>query len=148
MRGLAIRIGIIAAIGLGALILRPFLSGNAGDLKVGDCFDVPSTTAETIKEVQHHPCDQDHGGEVIFVGDYPGSKHDAFPTDDAIYAFLTAKCLPAYKTYTGKDIDSEPAFDIGWFQPTAEGWKDGDQEMTCYLYRVDDGTFKGSQKAG
>ena len=59
MRGILIRVGIIAVIGLGALILRPFISGNAGDLNIGDCFELPSASAETIKDVQHHPCDQD-----------------------------------------------------------------------------------------
>jgi len=44
MRGLAIRIGIVAVILVGALILRPFISGGAGDLNVGDCFDPPAGT--------------------------------------------------------------------------------------------------------
>ena len=146
MRSIAIRIGIIAVIAIIGLVGRSYFSGNAGDLKVGDCFDLPSSTATEVKEVQHHPCDQDQGGEVIYVGDYPASKTDPFPSDDAVVAFLTDTCVPAYKSYTGADIDSQQVFDIGWFQPTASGWKDGDQEMTCYLYRVDSAAFKGSQK--
>lgn len=148
MQGLAIRIGVIALILVGGLILRPFLTGSAGDLKVGDCFDLPGADVETVEDVQHHPCDQDHGGEVIFVGDFPGSSSDAYPNDDAMIDFLTDACLPAYATYTGTDIDAQDTFDIGWFQPTEEGWRSGDQSVICYAYRLDEAPFKGSLKAG
>lgn len=146
MRSIAIRIGIIAVIAIIGLIGRSYFTGNAGDLNVGDCFDVPSATATTVKEVQHHPCDQEHGGEVFYVGNYPASKSDPFPSDDAIVAYLTQTCVPAYQTYTGSAIDGQQVYDIGWFQPTADGWKGGDQEMTCYIYKVDNSTFKGTLK--
>ena len=56
MRGLLIRVGIIAVIVAVGFVFRDFLSGNAGDLKVGDCFDQPSTTNTVVKDVPHHPC--------------------------------------------------------------------------------------------
>lgn len=145
-RSLLIRIGIVAAIFVGAIVLRPFITGSAGDLNVGDCFDLPSATEEIVEEVQHHPCDQDHGGEVFWVGNYPGSKSDPFPTEDEVFAFLTQECVPEFEAYTGSDIASQTVLDIGWFQPTPEGWKDGDQEITCYAFRVDSAPFKGSVK--
>jgi hypothetical protein len=148
MRNIGVRIGIIALIVVGAFVLRPFLTGNAGDLNVGDCFDVPATDQETVEDVQHHPCDQDHGGEVVFVGDYPGSGSDPYPTDDEMFAFLTDKCVPAFSAYTGTDFTSQTTYDIGWFQPTEEGWKDDDQGVSCYAYRLDETNFKGSIKAG
>ena len=147
MRGILIRVGVVAAIVVGGLILRPFLSGNAGDLKVGDCFDVPENL-ETVDDVQHHPCDQDHDGEVVFVGDIPGSNDDPYPTDEVMFAFIFSTCLPAYSSYTGTEMESQSTYDIGWFQPTEEGWEDGDQTVSCYLYRLDEMPFKGSLKAG
>ncbi|MBA3875836.1 MAG: hypothetical protein C0498_02695 [Anaerolinea sp.] len=69
MRGIVLRVGIVALIIVGGLVLRPFLSGSAGDLKVSDCFDPPAADTETVSDVQHQPCDQDHGAEVFFVGD-------------------------------------------------------------------------------
>ena len=148
MRGILIRVGIIGVIVAGAFILKPFISGTAGDLSVDDCFDLPSASAETVKDVQHHPCDQDHGGEVIFTGKYPGTKSDTYPTDNEMTAFLVEKCVPAYKSYTGRDIESETVYDIAWFQPTTVGWTKGDQGVTCYIYRLDEALFKGSLKAG
>ena len=53
MRNIAMRLGLLGVIGVGALVARPFLSGNVGDLKVGDCFDEP-TIGQTVDDVQHH----------------------------------------------------------------------------------------------
>jgi len=143
-----IGIGILAVVLIGGFIFRDFLTGNAGDLKVGDCFDLPASDQETVKDVQHHPCTDLHGGEVIFIGDIPGSRSDPYPSDDAMFAFLTETCLPAYNTYTGTDIATQATYDIGWFQPSEDGWKGGDQGVICYLYRIDEVPFKGSLKAG
>jgi hypothetical protein len=148
MRGIVLRVGIVALIIVGGLVLRPFLSGSAGDLKVSDCFDPPAADTETVSDVQHQPCDQDHGAEVFFVGDYPGSGSDPYPTDDEMLTYLTSTCLPAYSTYTGTDFSAQDVFDVGWFQPTADGWKSGDQSVICYAYRLDEEKFKGSIKAG
>jgi hypothetical protein len=141
-------IGIIGVVVIGGLLFRDFLTGNPGDLKVGDCFDLPDSDTETVTDVQHHPCTDLHGGEVIFVGDFPGSGSDAYPSDDEMFAFLSEKCVPAYDSYTGNDIADQATYDIGWFQPTEEGWKDGDQGVSCYIYRLDETQFKGSLKAG
>ena len=148
MRGIAIRIGIVAIFIIGGLVFRQFLSGNAGDLKAGDCFDLPAPGTETVKDVQHRPCDQDHGAEVFFVGDYPGSGSDPYPTEDEMIAFLTDSCLPAYTTYSKTDLTTQDTYDVGWFQPTAEGWKGSDQSVICYVYRLDETKFKGSLKGG
>lgn len=146
MRGLAIRIGIIAVIVVIGLIARDFVGGNAGDLKVGDCFDLPSSSSTTVKDVQHHPCDQDHSAEVFFVGDFPGSKSDPLPSEDQFTAFIIESCGPAYKAYTGTDVTAQAIYDVNAFFPLADGWTKGDQSVTCFLFRVDEGTYKGSAK--
>ncbi len=148
MRGIAIRVGIVALIVIGGLVLRPFLTGNAGDLKAGDCFDLPAAGIETVEDVQHQPCDQDHGAKVFFVGDYPGSGDDPYPTDDEMLAFLEDRCLPEYLSYTGTDLTTQETYDVRWFQPTDDGWNDGDRGVSCYVYRLDETKFKGSLKAG
>ncbi len=140
-------LGIVAVILIGGFIFRDFLSGNAGELRVGQCFDLPASDQETVEDVQHHPCDQAHGGEVIYAGDLPGSSSDAYPSDDAVLSFLVQTCLPAYTSYTGTAIEAQDTFDIGWFQPTADGWKGGDKGIVCYAYRLDDAQFSGSLKA-
>jgi hypothetical protein len=150
MRGLALRIGIIAIIGAGAWVLRPFIMGNAGSLAVGDCFDVPAdvsaTEQETVEDVQHHPCTDAHGAEVVFVGDFAPAT-DTHPAEDAVLSFVGSSCVPAFKTYTGLDFEQAADYDLGWFWPTAEGWSKGDHKIICYLIRVDDATMTQSLKA-
>ena len=118
MRGILIRIGIIAAIAVGGLIIRAYVSGNAADLNVGDCFDLPPVAADTVYDVQHHPCDQEHGGEVIYVGKYPGTRTDPYPSDNEVFAYLSEKCVPAYEKFTGVALASQSVYDVAWFQPS------------------------------
>src|SRR5262245_56412524 len=68
-RGNLIVIGIFIALGVGGFIFRDFLSANATDLKVGDCFDEPANM-ESVEDVQHHPCTDEHTAEVFFTGKY------------------------------------------------------------------------------
>jgi putative regulator of septum formation len=143
MRGLVLRIGIIGAVAVGAFVLRPFITGNAGSLQLGDCFDVPATQEETVDDVQHHPCTADHGAEVVFVGDYAPAT-DTPPTSVDMQAFVGTTCIPAFNTYTGLDFGQATDYDLGWFWPTAEGWQKGDHKVICYVMRVDAASFSQS----
>jgi hypothetical protein len=145
MRGLVIRLGIIAVIAIGAFVLRDRLSGSAGDLKVGDCFDDPGAAA-TIQSVQHHPCSEAHSAEVIFVGNYQDAS--AYPGTDAFDSYAFNVCVPTFVSYTGRDYQTDTELDIGYMYPTEEGWPKGDREIACYVYRLDQGTMTTSVKAG
>lgn len=148
MKNLAIRGGLIGIVLAGGLILRPFLTGSAGDLAVGECFDPPAATVETVADVQHRPCTDPHGGEVFYVGEYPGGEGIAYPTDDSFTAYVEATCVPAFNSYTGLDYVSNPDWDFGFLVPTAEGWDGGDHEIVCYAIRVDEAPTSVSIKAG
>jgi hypothetical protein len=139
-------VGVFA---LGGFLFRDYLSGNAGDLKVGDCFDVPTVAAQstTVKDVQHHPCSDLHSGEVFFFGNVPGDANAVYPGDATFDAFARDQCVPAYRTYTGRDFDSDETYDIQYLTPTTEGWNKGDRAVDCFLLRVDGQSFKGSVKA-
>ena len=143
MRGLLIRVGVIAVIVVGALILRNYLSGSAGDLRVGDCFDEPATT-ETVDDVQYHPCTDAHDAEVIFVGDHPPS--DTYPALAAFDDFVVEKCVPAFESYTGRDWETDTELDMAYFYPTSEGWPEGDHEVSCYVIRIDSAKMNTSMK--
>lgn len=146
MGGLLLRFGIIAAIAGGGWVFRDYLSGNAGDLVVGDCFDAPTTVDDTVEDVAHHPCTDGHTAEVFYVADYTGA--DAYPGEDAFDAFTQANCPPAFQAYTGMDFYAAEAedYDIGLFYPLAEGWDQGDHEITCYIVRVDGAQMTASMK--
>jgi hypothetical protein len=143
--GWGIRILIIALIGGGAYLFRDRISGNAGELKVGDCYDDPATSGE-IKDVQHHPCTEAHTAEVIHVGKLSGDD-SSYPTDSTLATWVRANCIPAWNAYTGKDFDTDTVLDLGFLQPTTKGWNGGDRDVICYVTRVDHAPLTSSVKA-
>ncbi len=144
LTGWGIRILIVAAIAGGAFIFRDRLSSSAGDLALGDCFQVPVENVE-IEDVQHSPCNEAHTGEVIYVGNVPGTD-DAYPSDQQFDDAVGVQCLPAFNAYTGRDYNSDTELDIGYFYPTGEGWADGDHEIVCYAVQIDDSSMTTSVK--
>lgn len=133
---------VVGVVGVGGFLFREHLSGAAADLRVGDCFDLPAQM-EVVDDVQHRPCGDPHHAEVFFVGDYRGGGA-TYPADEALDRFIEAECLPAFESYTGRDFDTARDLDYGAFVPIAEGWREGDREVTCYLVRVDGGKTSGS----
>ena len=137
-----IRVAIIGAVLLGGFLFRDRISGNAGDLQVGDCFDVPALDTN-ISDVQHHPCTEPHTGEVVYVGDHPAAKGTAF-AESLLVEFAGTSCLPAFDAYIGSN--SADGVDIGAFYPVVKDWDGGDREITCYLYKIDGTSMHGSLK--
>jgi hypothetical protein len=138
----------ILVIGTVAYLCRDRLSGNVTDLKVGDCFDLPATviTDATLKDVQHHPCAESHTAEVIFVGLVPGPDN-AYPDDASFNAFAKTLCVPAYRTYTGRDYETDVTYDMPTVSPTADGWKNGDRSFSCLIVRADHQPMTGTVRA-
>jgi hypothetical protein len=145
VRNIAIRVGLLALVGVGALVLRPFLTGNVGELKVGDCFDVPNVT-QTVEDIQHHPCTEAHGGEVFFVGKHAAPKDAPYPADSVLTAEIEAACSPAFQAYTGLDAETDPTWAYAYFYPIGEGWAAGDRGFICYATKVDGTTTTTSIK--
>jgi hypothetical protein len=134
--GFGFRIAAVAVVVVGGFLFREYLTGNAGDLRVGDCFQEPAG-AELIDDVQHTPCTDPHDNEVFYVGDVPGGS--TVPSDSVFEAHFIATCGPAFEAYTGLDPETSPNLTLTFYYPTSEGWSDGDHEMICYAYN-DDGT--------
>ena len=135
---------IAGVIAVGGFFLRDRISSGADDLQVGDCFDVP-TAVTIVKEVQHHPCDEAHTGEVVGLQDYPGGD-DPYPSESAMTTFSEDLCVRTFRTYTGRDALTDPELTVGYLYPIPDGWADGDREVTCYLARVDEGPMTRSFK--
>ena len=111
----------------------------AGDLKVGDCFDIPNGT--TVRTVQSRPCAESHHAEVIFVGEYDGAT---YPISLSLDSYVKATCLPAFESYVGRGIDTEPKLAVGFFHPSRDSWDRGDRTITCYAGLPDDSPTTGS----
>lgn len=113
----------------------------AGDLKVGDCLNTTDKT--TIQSVETQPRAESHNAEVIFVGEYSG---DSYPISLSLDRYIEDSCVPAFETYVGRAIDSEPALSIGYFYPSRDSWNSGDRTITCYISQLDESPMTESLK--
>jgi hypothetical protein len=139
------RIGILALVLGGGYLFRDRLSSDAGDLKLGECFDDPPGV-ERITDVQHHPCTEAHTAEVVFLGSLPDGD-STFPADATVHEWVRANCVPAWSAYTGKDFDTDLTLALGYYQPSPESWQSGDRLMVCYASREDQAPMTTSVKA-
>ena len=142
---IVVAVVIIGALSVGGFFLRDFMSGNVTDLKVGDCFDLP-TGVETVKDVQHHPCNEAHTAELVGLFEYPGKSGDSYPAKGVLRTYAETQCVPAFHSYTGRDPMTDPLLTLGWMYPTEDGWKNGDHGVNCYLGRTDDGPMTQSYR--
>jgi hypothetical protein len=145
VRTLAVRIIIVAVIAVGGLIFRDRLSGGAGDLKAGDCFDDKAGTE--IKDVQHHPCTEAHTAEVVLVTKHSAAKGAVIPTSTELDAWATTTCVPAIISYVGAGADFD-SLNYGIFYPRDADWNKGERQMICYVIRLDEAPMTKSLKVG
>jgi hypothetical protein len=131
--------GIVVFLAVVLFIVRNNVS--ADDLKVGDCFNTPN--GDSISTVEKQPCTDSHNAEVIFVGEYTG---DTYPISLSLNSFLEDSCLPAFESYVGRAVDSEPELAIAYFYPTRDGWDGGDRTITCYVTQPDESPMTESLK--
>lgn len=143
MHSIARRLGIIAAIVIGASLLQA-CGGNAGNLQVGDCFDEPPGTQDSVSDVENRECTEPHDAEVVFVGDYTPDT-EGYPGDEQFRAFFETACTPAFNAYTGLDYVTDPTYELSAYTPTFDGWSDnGDRRVICYAVRLDKEQITGS----
>jgi len=143
---LVIGLLIAGAVGVGGFFLRDMTSGYVTDLKVGDCFDLPSSTTDSISEVQHHPCTESHTAEIVGIVDYPTAAGAAYPGHDNLRAFATTQCVRFFQSYSGRDPYTDPELTVGWMLPLQDGWDQGDHGVSCHLFRVDEGPMTRSYR--
>jgi hypothetical protein len=113
------------------------------DLKVGDCFDIP--TAISVQTVTHHACTEPHSAEVFLVTGYTGSPMDT-PLALLLDAFVTATCDPAFASYVGKPLAEVPELSIGSIYPNPDAWQRGQRTITCYAAKTDQSSMSTSLK--
>jgi hypothetical protein len=141
---------IVLATGAFGYVFRDQITGNVGDLRAGDCFDMPAgaTAGITVSDIQHRPCTTPHDGEVISVVDYPAPAGSAPLAAATRKQFAADLCTQAFTTYTGRSFRAATEFDLGWFYPTNDGWANGDRSFTCWTVRLDQAKLNGSLKLG
>lgn len=146
-----IGVALLALIGAGAAFF--FLSNSdTGDLavdrmSVGDCWNDPDIGPEATEvfEVPQVPCDEPHANEVFAVVDLPAGSSAPYPGEFETYLEGFQMCLSRFDAYVGVPFGESP-LDIYTLYPIATGWADGDREVVCSLYLLDETPLVGTEK--
>lgn len=124
-------LAIFGLIAVGTFVYRDHLQLPASNLQVGDCFDAP-TVEGPVSDLLHHPCTEAHTGEVYAVFTYPeNAVSGVLGRTDGV---LLSHCDAAFHDYTGVVVAKRKDLSEAFIQPTADGWKNGDRVITCYLH--------------
>lgn len=100
------------------------------DLRVGDCFDLnDGLDVEEVGEIRAIPCDEPHAFEAYFTTDLAAGP---YPSRSALDSETDAACLPSFETYVGLDYETSELY-VTSFEPTPEGWEDGDRGLLCAI---------------
>ena len=142
---LVLRLGLIALIVVGGIVVRDFVGGDPDSLRPGDCIDAPGTEAE-VEQVQHHPCGQAHSAEVFAVFNYPAARDAAYPDEATMDDVVMSRCYSEFGAYTGSSFDVRDELDMSYMYPTQDGWRDGDRKFICLLLRVDGAVMNASMR--
>ena len=135
-----------ASLAVSVLVLASCSSNFVEDLKPGDCFDDETANGEILEEVQTVPmvdCNDPHDNEVYANLD---AVDGDFPGNEALLEEGLTRCLPLFESYVGSPYDTS-RLDIFPITPVAEGWADGDRNITCVLYDLDLNKLTGSMKS-
>lgn len=92
---------------------------------VGDCFN------ETPEEFVDVNCNEPHQAEIYEVLDHPDSSN--YPGGQLIADWAEPQCYSRFESYTGVAYP-DSALEFNYLYPTAQGWRDGDREVICYLF--------------
>jgi hypothetical protein len=114
---------------------------DAFEIRVGDCFDDTSASAE-VSTLPGVPCSDPHDNEAFAVIELTATS---YPEGDAMVQLAHESCLQHFDSFVGKDYQSS-SLEILTLYPTAEGWQQNDREVVCAVYDMDAAKLVGSVK--
>lgn len=119
---------------------------NVFDLEVGDCFN-DAGIEEGATEVANVPivdCEELHDYEVFAAFDM---TEESYPGDAATRDIALDGCVERFDVFVGLPYE-QSVLDVTYLYPTQQTWDDGDREIVCALYRLDEtqvtGTLEGT----
>lgn len=115
---------------------------DAFHMRVGDCFDESSSFGEEVSEVPGVPCSQPHDYETYAVFDV---SLDSFSSEESMGVTAYDSCLERFDAFVGLDYENS-VLEIVTLNPTAESWEQGDREVVCALYDMNNEKLVGSTK--
>ena len=113
---------------------------DAFQVRVGDCFDDPSSLSDEVTSLKGVPCSEPHDNEAFAVFDL---AIESYPPDDAMADLAHEACRERFEPFVGRDYDSS-SLDILSLFPSANSWLENDREVICAVYDVDANKLVGT----
>ncbi|HSM02833.1 MAG TPA: septum formation family protein [Acidimicrobiia bacterium] len=111
------------------------------ELGVGDCFNDEGLEDE-ITVVPTVACSEPHDLEVYFAYSMTNS---VYPGLDAALNAATQECFEEFEPFVGLDY-FESELDFFSMVPTQQSWDQGDREVLCSVYAIDQSKLTGSMR--
>lgn len=111
---------------------------------VGNCVNVTYNAAGDDADYEVPPdvvdCDQPHGHQVYFVGEYPAADGEPYPTLDALAAVVfDDNCEQPLIDAFGVDYEGI-TLDVWGFWPPESAWDAGERTIACSVVDLGDGS--------
>jgi hypothetical protein len=128
------------------------------ELAAGDCLQTPDLYAADPKAFWDEvwpeswpsslgvvSCMTPHAAEVYFVGD-AWEQDVTYPGWETIENQADARCIREFESYVGMSwVESQYWYGTCWY-PSRGAWQQGDRQLGCVAYDVDDDLAEGSIK--
>ena len=115
---------------------------DAFHVRLGDCFDDPSTFSDELSSLDGIPCSDPHDNETFAVFDV---NYPSYPEGDRMGELVQSSCIEHFERFVGRDYDSS-SLDVITMYPTRESWQQSDREVVCALYDMEANKLTGSVK--
>ncbi len=89
-----------------------------------------------MAEVEVVDCTTGHDLEAFATVTLPFGASAVLPEDEVLWSSAWDQCLPFFEPYTGEAYDTSEWW-LDAYVPDRRGWKAGDRDALCVLYRGD-----------
>jgi hypothetical protein len=104
-------------------------------LMVGDCLDDPQADGDEVFDVNTVDCAAPHDNEIYDSVLLPDGE---FPGAESIDASSSAECVASFASFAGIEYADSVRLEYFPFYPTESSWKNGDREILCAIYALDE----------
>jgi hypothetical protein len=104
-------------------------------LMVGDCLDDPEADGEEVFDVTTVDCAAAHDNEIYDSIILPDGE---FPGAESIDASSSEGCIASFSSFAGIAYEDSARLEYFPFYPTEESWANGDREILCAIYALDE----------
>lgn len=107
----------------------------------GDCIQLPDGATE-VMSVEGVPCSTPHDAQVYAEFRLP---EGTYPGQASVDEQSAVGCYDRWQAAVGTVYEDDTVLDFTFFNPTAAGWAEGDDEVQCMIVPIDGAPMTGDR---